>query len=108
MLHYNEDAEFVNEHVSMVVGKDYVITFQEADGDVFDGVRERIEHDKGRVRNSGADYLMFALIDAVVDNYFTVMETLSDKIEILEDQLFEETGSQTGGASYPSSRGSIT
>jgi magnesium transporter len=90
MLHYNDNAEFVNEHVSMVVGKDYVITLQEADGDVFDGVRERIKNDKGRIRNSGADYLMFALLDAVVDNYFTVMETLSDKLELLEDQLFEE------------------
>lgn len=90
MLHYNDNAEFVNEHVSLVMGKDYVVTFQEADGDVFDGVRERIENDKGRIRSAGADYLMFALLDAVVDNYFTVMETLSDKLEILEDQLFDD------------------
>ncbi len=90
MLHYNDNAEFINEHVSMVLGKDYVLTFQESDGDVFGGVRERIENDKGRIRNSGADYLMFALLDAVVDNYFAVMETLSDKIEVLEDQLFND------------------
>ncbi|NNJ81834.1 MAG: magnesium/cobalt transporter CorA, partial [Flavobacteriaceae bacterium] len=93
MLHYNERAELIFEHVSMVLGKCYVLTFQEADGDVFDGVRERLKNDKGRVRSSGSDYLMFALMDAVVDNYFTVIETLSDKIEILEDQLFENLAS---------------
>jgi magnesium transporter len=88
MLHYNDQAELIYEHVSIIMGKDYVLTFQEADGDVFDGVRERLKNDKGRVRSSGSDYLMFALLDAVVDNYFTVIETLSDKIEVLEDQLF--------------------
>ncbi|WP_034258351.1 magnesium/cobalt transporter CorA [Altibacter lentus] len=89
MLHYTDDGEFVNEHVSMVVGRDYVVTFQEADGDVFDGVRDRLENGKGRIRNAGADYLMFALLDAVVDNYFSVIEYLSGKIEELEDLLFE-------------------
>ncbi|OAB78272.1 magnesium/cobalt transporter CorA [Cochleicola gelatinilyticus] len=90
MLHYNDDGEFINEHVSMVVGKDYVTTFQEADGDVFDGLRDRLENAKGRVRSAGADYLMFALLDAVVDNYFSVIETLSTKIEFIEDQLFDD------------------
>lgn len=89
MLHYTDEGRLVNEHVSMVVGTDYVTTFQEADGDVWDGLRDRLENAKGRIRNSGADYLMFALLDAVVDNYFTVIDTLSDKIEIIEDQLFE-------------------
>ncbi len=90
MLHYTDDGDFVNEHVSLVVGHNYVTTFQEADGDVFDGLRDRIENAKGRVRNKGADYLMFALLDAVVDNYFSVIETLSAKIELIEDQLFED------------------
>ncbi|MAT89480.1 MAG: magnesium and cobalt transport protein CorA [Flavobacteriaceae bacterium] len=90
MLHYGEDNQLINEHVSLVFGNDYVLTFQEADGDVFDSLRERIENGKGRIRNAGADYLMFALLDAVVDNYFSVIETLSEKIEFLEDQLFED------------------
>ena len=89
MLHYTDDGDFVNEHVSMVLGKDYVTTFQEADGDVFDGIRDRLLHSKGRIRNAGADYLMFAILDAVVDNYFSVIETMSAKIEMIEDQLFE-------------------
>ncbi|GHC51722.1 magnesium/cobalt transporter CorA [Ulvibacter litoralis] len=90
MLHYNENNEFVNEHVSLVLGEDYVVTFQESDGDVFDGLRDRLENAKGRIRNSGPDYLMFAIMDAVVDNYFSVIETLSAKIEEIEDQLFED------------------
>ncbi len=90
MLHYTDDGDFVSEHVSMVVGKDYVTTFQEADGDVWDSLRDRLENAKGRIRNAGADYLMFALLDAIVDNYFSVIETLSGKIEYIEDQLFED------------------
>lgn len=89
MLRYGDNGEFLSEHVSLVLGKDYVLTFQEADGDVFDGIRERIKLPAGRIRNFGPDYLMFALLDAVVDNYFSVLEFLSVKIEELEDQLFE-------------------
>ncbi|EDM44554.1 Magnesium and cobalt transport protein [unidentified eubacterium SCB49] len=90
MLHYNENHEFVAEHVSLVMGKDYVLTFQEADGDVFDDLRDRLKNAKGRIRNAGADYLMFAILDAVIDNYFSVIEVMSEKIELLEDQLFDE------------------
>lgn len=88
MLYYKGNGELKNEHLSMVVGKNYVLTFQEAGGDVFDGVRERIAKSKGRIRNSGSDYLMFALLDAIIDNYFVVIEDISDKIENLEEQLF--------------------
>ena len=91
MLYYSEQGDFINEHVSMIVGKDYVITFQESDEDVFDSVRDRLENSKGRIRNAGTDYLMFSILDAVVDNYFNVIETLSSKIEIIEDQLFEDS-----------------
>ena len=90
MLHYDEEGQLVTEHVSIVVGSDYVVTFQEAEGDVFDDLRDRLEHGKGRVRGLGSDYLMFAILDAVVDNYFTVMEFLSNKVEILEDKLFDD------------------
>lgn len=89
MLQYDEDEQLVVEHVAMVMGKDYVITFQEADNDLFSDLRERIEKSKGRVRRAGADYLMFAILDAVVDHYFAVMEFMVNKIEVLEDQLFD-------------------
>ncbi|MBT0608736.1 magnesium/cobalt transporter CorA [Aequorivita echinoideorum] len=90
MLHYDENEKLINEHVSMVVGKDYVVTFQEAEGDVFDDLRERLGHGKGRVRGAKSDYLMFAILDAVVDNYFSVMEFMSNKVEVLEDKLFDD------------------
>ena len=89
MLHY-DDEKLTNEHISMVVGKDYLLTFQEAEGDVFGDLRERLEHGKGRIRTVGSDYLMFAILDAVVDNYFTVVEFLSNKVELLEDKLFDK------------------
>ncbi len=94
MLHYDDKEHLTKEHVSMVVGTDYVITFQESAGDVFDDLRERLEQGRGRVRGAGADYLMFALLDAVVDNYFTVVEFLSNKIELLEDRLFDDQGNE--------------
>ncbi|WP_026916280.1 magnesium/cobalt transporter CorA [Christiangramia portivictoriae] len=85
---YHKDGEIENEHLSMIVGKNYVITFQESDGDVFDPIRERLETSKGRIRVKGADYLMFALLDAIIDNYFLVIDDLSDRIELLEESLF--------------------
>jgi magnesium transporter len=89
MLYYNDAGELMFEHISMVVGFGYVLTFQESYGDVFESVRDRIKNDKGRIRKAGADYLMFALLDAVVDNYFAVIESLHDRIELIEDVLFE-------------------
>jgi magnesium transporter len=89
MLHYNEAEELIIEHVSLIIGKDYLVTFQESEGDVFEDLRDRLENGKGRLRGAGADYLMFAILDAVVDNYFSVVEFLSNKVEILEDKLFD-------------------
>jgi len=88
MLYHKENGVLEHEHISIVIGKDYVLTFQEADGDVFDGIRERITNPKGRLRNNGPDYLVFSLLDSIIDNYFIVIEEISDKIEILEEQLF--------------------
>lgn len=90
MLYFKENEELAFEQVSLVVGKDYVLTFQEAEADVFDDLRTRIASDKGRVRGLGPDYLMYAIMDAVVDHYITVMEVFGDKIEAIEDAVFEE------------------
>lgn len=88
MLYFDDYGVFINEHISLVLGKGYVITFQESDGDVFNSLRQRIAKSKGRIRKAGSDYLMFAIMDAVVDHYFVLTEALSDRIETLEDQLF--------------------
>ncbi|AXO79751.1 magnesium and cobalt transport protein CorA [Olleya aquimaris] len=88
MMYYDESEKIVSEQVSMVMGKNYVLTFQEAEGDVFNGLRERIRHKKGRIRDEGSDYLLYALIDAIVDHYYAIIETMGNKIEDLEDDLF--------------------
>ncbi|MFD0975613.1 magnesium/cobalt transporter CorA [Salinimicrobium gaetbulicola] len=87
MLYRNKEGTLENEHISIVLGKNYVLSFQEAGGDVFDGVRQRLAGAKGRIRSRGADYLAFALLDAIVDNYFIVLEEISDKIEDIEERL---------------------
>jgi len=76
------------EHVSMIIGSNYLISFQEDVGDVFDPVRERIRKD-GRIRRFGPDYLAYALIDDIVDNYFLVMEHIEEKVEDLEEELVQ-------------------
>ncbi len=78
------------EQVSVILGGDFVITFQEKPGDVFDQVRERIRNGRGRIRNAGADFLAYSLIDAVVDSYFLVLESLGDRLDDLEDRIMPD------------------
>lgn len=75
------------EQVSVILGENFVITFQERPGDVFDTVRECIRGARGRIRKAGADYLAYALIDAVVDSYFQILESIGDQIEQVEDRV---------------------
>ncbi len=88
MLYYDVKQQVIAEQVSFILGENYVLTFQEAEGDVFDNVRNRIRFSKGRIRGLGADYLLYALIDSVTDHYYTIIETMGNKIEDIEDNLF--------------------
>lgn len=90
----NKNGEIQSEQVSLVVGPNYVISFQEREGDVFDPIRDRIRTAKGRVRRMGPDYLAYALIDAIVDNYFVVLEKVGEKIEDVEEKLVTEPSPQ--------------
>ena len=90
MLYYNGNInEIITEQVSLILGSNFVISYQEQEkeGDVFNVIRERIKTNKGRIRKMGADYLAYCLVDAIVDNYFIVLETLGEKIESLEEEL---------------------
>ncbi|MEM0437825.1 MAG: magnesium/cobalt transporter CorA [Candidatus Micrarchaeia archaeon] len=90
MLTYDEVAAQVRqEQVSMILRGDCLITFQESEGksDVFDGVRERIRSGTGQIRKMGTDYLAYSLIDAIVDNYFTVLERLGERVDTLEARI---------------------
>jgi magnesium transporter len=83
------------EQVSIILGPNFVISFQEREGDVFEKVRERIRSGKGRIRSGGADYLAYALVDSIVDGYFVVLETFGEYIEALEEELVADPDRKT-------------
>jgi len=96
MLYYDEKInETKAEQISLILGSNFVISFQENEGDVFDPIRERIRSDRGRIRKMGADYLAYALIDTIVDNYFIILEKLGEKIEDIEDELVTNPALET-------------
>jgi magnesium transporter len=88
MLRFDEEEnETKSEQVSVILGANFVISFQEKERDVFDPIRERLRNSKGRIRKMGADFLAYSLIDAIIDNYFIVLERLGETIEEIEDSL---------------------
>jgi magnesium transporter len=96
MISWNETAMEVRaEQVSMILGGGFVLSFKEDPGDIFDPIRIRIREGKGRICKSGADYLAYALLDQVVDNYFLVLENLAEQIEELEEELITKPGTAT-------------
>ncbi len=91
MLFFDDETESITaEQVSFVIGERWVFSFQERFGDVFEPVRERLREGKGRLRTRGTDYLAYALIDAVVDSYFQILERIGDHIEELEELVLTD------------------
>jgi magnesium transporter len=96
MLYHGENKdEIETEQVSLILGSNFVISLQESEGDVFDSLRDRIRKNKGRIRTAGADYLAYALLDAIVDNYFLILENVGEKIEDTEQQLATNPSPET-------------
>jgi len=96
MLHEREDGEIAVEQVSLVVGGNFVISFQEGlEGDAFGPVRDRLRSGKGKIRTMGTDYLAYVLIDAVVDGYFGVLEQVGERIEDLEEEVVAAPSPET-------------
>lgn len=88
ILTFNETTQSVEtEQVSVVLGKSYVISFLEEKSSVFNPIRERLLPEKSRIRQRGADYLCYALIDCLVDSYFLIFEKVDEKLETLEEEL---------------------
>jgi magnesium transporter len=87
MLYLGSDNHLTHEHVSLVLKGNTVITFQETPGDVFGRIRERIRSQTGKVRQRGADYLIYMLLDSIVDGYYQVVDRLGERIDTLEDEL---------------------
>lgn len=96
MLHYDDKTgQVAAEQISLILLPTVVISFQEKGGDIFDPVRDRIRENRGLLRRAGADYLVYALLDAVVDNYFIILEKLGENIELLEEELVDTAGPNT-------------
>jgi len=93
MLRYENDSLII-EHVSFVLGNGFLLSFQETEGDVFEPIRDRIRNSKGIVRKMGTDYLLFALLDVIVDNYAVIVDEIVYKAELLEDSLISGTESE--------------
>jgi magnesium transporter len=87
MLYRIEGTEVDYEQISFVLGHDYLLTFQEKEGDLFDAFRERIRQDQGRVRKKKADYLLYRLIDITVENYYNVLDNIGEHIDEIEDSI---------------------
>jgi magnesium transporter len=90
MARPGEDHSIADEQVSLFVGRNYVLTFQERYGDVLDPVRNRIRQGGPIFRSSGPGYLAYALLDAVIDGYYPIMEDFGEHLESLEDQIVAE------------------
>ncbi len=97
MIYFNESHGSVeSEQVSIILGKNYVISFQEdAKRDVFNPLREKLKIQASKVRNNEADYLFYMMLDLIVDNYFIVMENLGERVELLEEDIARNPNNRT-------------
>ncbi len=88
MIYFNAKIhDIVDEQISLILGPNFVISIQEKEGDVFDPIRQRIRAGKGRIRSAGPDYLAYTLLDAVVDNYFIILDKRGEDIELLDEEV---------------------
>ncbi|MCF7822624.1 MAG: magnesium/cobalt transporter CorA [Candidatus Marinimicrobia bacterium] len=90
LLEQRDSGSLNTEQVSIIIGKNYVISFQETPQDLFDQVRIRIKNSKGRIRMNGVDYLVYALVDAVVDSYFNTVDAIDEQVGLLEDRVLSD------------------
>ena len=97
MLYFNEQTGAVEtEQISIVLGTDFIVSFQEdANRDVFNSIREKLRINNTKLRLSGADYLCYAMLDMIVDHYYTVMEKLGDRIELLEEKIIRSSNTRS-------------
>ena len=90
MIRLDENQQIRNEQVTLLLGKGYVLTFQELYGDLLDPLRARIEDPDSRIRRLGVDFLMYAIIDSIVDGYYPVIDLLGDHLEALQDRVLSD------------------
>jgi magnesium transporter len=85
---YRIDGNTIDyEHISFVLGKNYLLSFQEKEGDLFAPIRERLQQDSGIIRKRGTDYLLYRLVDSIVDSYYSVLEKIGYEVEAIEENI---------------------
>lgn len=89
-----QNGEVGMEQISLVLGRNFAISVEESPSGAFESVRQMVEHNRGQVRQSGADYLAYLLLDKVVDNYFGVLEQFGERIDTLQDELISDARSE--------------
>jgi len=94
MIHYTQE-EIKTEQVSLLFSDNWVLSFQENRGDTFDSIRTRLRASESRIRKRGTDFLVYSLIDSIVDNYFVVLEKIGERIEEIEDELISNPVPET-------------
>lgn len=87
--------EILSEQISFILGKNFVLSFREGKNEVFESVRTRIHRGTGRIRKSGSEYLLYSLLDAVIDQYYLVLEQIGKRLEDVEDEVFSNSGKET-------------
>jgi magnesium transporter len=95
MLYRIEGQHIDYEQISFVLGNNFLLSFQEKEGDLFDAFRERVRLDQGKVRKNKADYLLYRLLDIIVDNYYTVLDNIGEQIDIIEEEIQKGSTLQT-------------
>ena len=101
MLRFDEETKTIDtEQVSLVVGPTFVLSFQEREWDVFDGLRDRLQRSSGRIRQRGTDYLAYALLDSIVDSYFHILEKVGDCLVDVEEELLTSPAQSSLGSVY--------
>lgn len=95
MLYLDDQQQLVKEHIALILKKNQVYVYQEIQADVFERVRKRIADKSGRIRSRGSDYLFFALVDAIIDSYFTVLDHTEQNLDLLEEEIYSNPTHQT-------------
>lgn len=94
-FYYHENGTLSSDQISVILGKNIILSFQEKESGLFESIREKLRNNKGRIRKGGSDYLAHAIIDNIVDNYFDVLENLEEKMEDLEENLVKKPDPDT-------------
>ncbi|MBN2145059.1 MAG: magnesium/cobalt transporter CorA [Candidatus Aureabacteria bacterium] len=89
------NQSIIQERICMILGEDHLITFGKKPGDIFESIRNKIRYDHGKIRKAGSDYLAYALMNAVVDHYYIILEKLSEDIDKLEEELLNKPDHKT-------------